>query len=175
MSDGRNDRVHELLPAAYEQVRQVAAKFLGRRYSGRTLVPTALVHEAFLKIEGYADLEVKNRTHLVALMAISMRQCLIDHVRHRASLKQGGALRRVTLDTAALAEASGSVAHVEVLEDVLSRLEKLDPDAARIVELKFFGGLTEAEVAEEMGKSKRWVGLQWAYARAWIRRELAKG
>lgn len=174
MADERNERVHELLPSAYEELKRLAGHYLRPESATQTLDPTALVHEAFLKLQGFSRLDVRGRTHLIALTAVAMRQILIDHVRARRALKRGGDWHRVTLDTAAIFESRSGASDVENVEAALAKLEVLDPQEARIVELKFFGGLTEAEIGEEMHRSERWVRLHWAHARGWMRRELAK-
>ena len=173
MAEARNTHVHQLLPEVYEELRRLAAGYL-RRDAGETLQPTVLVHEAFLKVQGLARLEVKSQTHLVALTAVAMRQILVDHVRARKALKRGGGWQRVTLDTSALLDESSSRSPIERVEEALTRLEQVDPQAGRIVELKFYGGLTEAQIASELDRSERWVRLHWSHARGWMRREMAR-
>jgi RNA polymerase sigma-70 factor (ECF subfamily) len=170
---GDDRRAHQFLPAVYDELRRLAAGYLRRPSDDRTLQPTVLVHEAFLKVQAMRRLDVKSRTHLVALAAVAMRQILVDHVRTRRALKRGGGWSRVTLDTSVITEQPAGGTQIERVEEALERLEQLDPEEARIVELKFFGGLTEAEIADEMSRSVRWVRQHWAHARGWMRREIS--
>lgn len=165
----------ELFPLVYAQLRRLAAAYLARRAAGHTLQPTALVHEAFMRMcpgeAGFAD-----RAHFIAVAATAMRQILIDHARRRGAQKRGGAQQRVTLDGQGLAgEEALSPVDVLALDAALTRLAALSPRQARVVELQFFGGLTVAEVAEVMAVSKSLVEKEWRRARAWIRGALAEG
>jgi RNA polymerase sigma factor (TIGR02999 family) len=165
--------IDRLLPAAYREVRAVAAAYLRRERPDHTLQPTALVHEAYLKLQR-AGVSPAGRAHLLALAASAMRQILVDHARARAARKRGGGWQRVTVDSAVAFSRDG-VEDVLAVHEALVRLATVDARAARVVEMRFFGGLTEVEIAEEMGISERWVREQWSHARAWLRRELANG
>jgi RNA polymerase sigma factor (TIGR02999 family) len=160
-----------LLTAVYEEVRAVAASYLKRERPDHTLQPTALVHEAYLKLQRGASAPA-SRAHLLALAASAMRQILVDHARARAAQKRGGGWERVTVDSASPIGTGGGD-DVLAVHEALARLAAIDVRAARVVELRFFGGLTEVEVAEELEISERWVREQWTHARAWLRRELA--
>ncbi len=172
-SDDRNERAHELLPAVYSELKRLAGSYLRNERAEITLEPTALVHEAFIKVQGLERLGIKGRTHLISLAAIAMRQILIDHLRTRMALKRGGDQQRISL-TLAQGLLEEPRQDLGALEAALSRYELIDPRAARVVELKFFGGLTEAEIGRVMDRSERWVRGQWALARAWLRRELER-
>ncbi len=162
--------IGSLMPAVYAEVRRVAAAYLRRERADHTLQPTALVHEAYLKLHrgGAAP---AGRVHLMALAASAMRQILVDHARARATRKRGSGWRRVAVNPE-IALSEGGVEDVLAVHGALDRLAAADPRAERVVEMRFFGGLTEAEIATEMGISERWVREQWSHARAWLRREL---
>ena len=161
----------------YRELRRVAGRYLGRERRNHTLQPTALVHEAWLRLQNERGDEWQGRTHGLALAAQAMRRLLIDHGRHQKRQKRGGGLQHVTLDE--LLKAGGtaavSVEDLMTLEAALSRLEAVDPRAAQIVILRFFSGLSVPEVAEHMGISARTVESDWTHARAWLRRELSRG
>ena len=163
--------IDRLLATVYDEVRAVAASYLKGERSDHTLQPTALVHEAYLKLQRGGSCPA-GRVHMLALAASAMRQILVDHARARATQKRGGGWERVTVDSAAPIHPNGAD-DVLAVHGALARLAALDARAARVVELRFFGGLTEAEVAEELEISERWVREQWTHARAWLRRELA--
>ena len=163
--------VDSLLPAVYQELRRLAAAYLRRERPGQTLQPTALVHEAYLRLLRDRPDRWQNRAHFCAIAAHSMRQILITQARARAALKRGGGEARVTLDEALVA-GGGTSLDLLALDDALERLATLDPDGARIVELRFFGGLTVEETAEAMAISPATVKRHWALARAWLAREL---
>ncbi len=164
--------VAHLLPDVYEELRSLAAHYLRRERPDHTLQPTALVHEAFLKLSRQSKLDVNDRTHFLAIAAGAMRQVLVDHARTHLAQKRGGGWQRITVDESIAVSASG-IEDLLALDDTLSRLAAVDTVAARIVEMRFFAGLTEVEIAEALGMSERWVRGQWAFARAWLRREMA--
>ena len=151
-----NDRqsVESLLPIVYQELRRLAASYLRRERPGQTLQPTALVHEAYLRLLKDKPGRWQNRAHFCAIAAHSMRQILIERARARNAQKRGGARHRVTLDEA------------------LERLAAIDPGQARLVELRFFGGLTVEETAEAMDISPATVKRHWTVASAWLAREL---
>lgn len=162
--------VNELLPVVYEQLRRIAASRLRGERVEHTLSPTALVHEVYLRLMGSEEVPWQNRVHFYAAAARGMRQVLIDHARRHRSDKRGGKWQRVTLDDA-LRDDSSDVDFLD-LHDALERLESLDPAGARIVELRFFAGLTLEDTANVLGLSRRKVAGDWAMARAWLSREL---
>ena len=165
LRDGRSGAVEALLPVVYDELRAMAHRRLSPGARDVTLDTTALVHEAYLRLFDPARLEWSDRRHFFSVAAIAMRQIIVDHARRRSAAKRGGAMRRVELDSTCLAvddQAEGIVA----LNDALSRLSKLDERLGRIVELRFFGGLSVEEVAEVMEMSERTVKRDWRKARA---------
>ena len=181
MTSGEADAALRLMPIVYEQLREVAASYLrqhrGNRGRGHaTLQPTILVHEAFLKLVGHDSAGWSGRAHFFAVAARAMRQILIDHVRSGLSRKRGGGVwQRVTLDPGlAPSDDAGELPLLE-LDDALLKLAALSPRQARVVELRFFGGLTVAEAGEVLGLSEATVHSDWKMARAWLSRELSGG
>jgi RNA polymerase sigma factor (TIGR02999 family) len=145
---------------------------LHRERKSHTLQPTALVHEAYLKLVGHTRVDWQGRAHFLAFAAQAMRQILVDHARRHRAEKRGGDRHRITLDDNLVVESSRNV-DLLALEDALTKLTKLDPRQAQMIELRFFGGLSIAEVAKVMGISKRSVEREWTMVRAWLRRELS--
>src|ERR671910_2118699 len=170
MADDRQS-VDSLLPLVYQELRRLAASYLRRERPGQTLQPTALVHEAYLRLMKDRPDRWQNRAHFCAIAAHSMRQILIERARARGAQKRGGAQPRVTLDEALVAGASPSIDLV-ALDQALERLEAIDPEQARLVELRFFGGLTIEETAQAMNISPATVKRHWTIAKAWLTREL---
>ncbi|MCA9515093.1 MAG: sigma-70 family RNA polymerase sigma factor [Myxococcales bacterium] len=171
MRDGDEGAHAELLPLLYDHLRALAASQLRGR-AGHTLQPTALVHEAFLKLGGQDPTQWQGRSHFVAVAATAMRQILIDHARRTKSQKRGGDWARVTLSGVDAGETAQDV-DVLALHHALERLAELDPRQARVVELRAFGGLTNAEVGEVVGLSERSVEKEWRRVKAWLARELS--
>jgi RNA polymerase sigma-70 factor (ECF subfamily) len=163
--------VDSLLPLVYQELRRLAASYLRHERPGQTLQPTALVNEAYLRLLKDRPGRWQNRAHFCAIAAHSMRQILIERARARGAQKRGGARARVTLDEALLAGGDRSIDLV-ALDEALERLASLDPEQARLVELRFFGGLTVEETADAMGISPATVKRHWTVARAWLAREL---
>jgi RNA polymerase sigma-70 factor, ECF subfamily len=168
---GKTDAIAALLPLVYGELRRVAAAYLRREKPGQTLQPTALVHEAYLRLVRDRHVTWQNRAHFCAIAAHSMRQILIEKARARKAAKRGGAWARISLDEG-VGAAPGLDLDVEALDEALSRLESFDPQRARLVELRFFGGLSIDETAEVLGVSPATVKRGWTVARAWLRREL---
>lgn len=152
----------------YDALRSLADAYLRRQSGTPTLQATALVHEVYLKLAGAR--EFADRTHFLCTAAAAMRQILVDHARARQRIKRGGELIRITLDGSELGSTSGL--DVLLLHDALDRLAKLDERQARIVELRFFVGLSVEEVAELLSLSEKTVKRDWAMARAWLQGEL---
>jgi RNA polymerase sigma factor (TIGR02999 family) len=169
---GDREALSRLLPLVYDELRRLAARQLGRERPGQTLQPTALVHEVYLRLLKDRDLAWENRAHFYGIAAQSMRQILIERARARHALKRGGHRDRVTLDENLLAAGEREV-DLLALDEALSRLAALDADQSRIVELRYFGGLSIEEVAAALGVSPATVKRHWSVARAWLRRELA--
>jgi RNA polymerase sigma factor (TIGR02999 family) len=170
MSDDRQS-VDSLLPVVYQELRRLAASYLRRERPGQTLQPTALVHEAYLRLVKDKPGRWQNRAHFCAIAAHSMRQILIERARARGAQKRGGARHRVTLDDALVAGGERSIDLI-ALDEALERLAAIDPEQARLVELRFFGGLTVEETADAMSISPATVKRHWALASAWLGREL---
>ncbi len=161
----------ELLPIVYAQLRGLAQGHFRGRAAAQTLQPTALVHEAFLKIFGERTPTFENREHFLAVAASAMRTILVDHARARASATRGGAHERVPLD-ALFVPFEESAFDVLALDESLVRLSAVSAQAALVVELRFFGGLEQTDVARVLGVSVSSVERDWRMARAWLRREL---
>ncbi len=157
---------------AYEALRGLAAAYLHEERRDHTLQPTALVHEAYLKLAN-GSASWKSQTHFQAVAANAMRQILVDHARARRTLKRGGDWLRVTLSGEAAATPGVDV-DMLALDDALCQLAELDARKARIVELRFFGGLTSAEAADEVGVSPKTAEADWYFARAWLRDRLSE-
>jgi len=156
-------------PALYETLHAIAERAM-RSERHRTLHPTDLVHEAWLKLASGRSRAYADRVHFLAVASRAMRQVLVDRARARATAKRGGDPLRVTrVDELADAEPGEDVL---ALHAALAALEAEDADAAQVVVYRFFGGMTEVETGELMGRSERWVRMQWAYARAWLRRTM---
>ncbi len=162
----------DLLPVVYEELRRLAAVRMALEKPGQTLQPTALVHEAWLQLVGPGERSWQNRAHFFGAAADAMRRILIDKARRKARLKHGGGQARVDIQDIDLAETTPDD-NVVLINEALHQLEKSDPEQARVVVLKFFGGLTNLEVAETLGVGERTVDRQWACAKArlfrWIR------
>ena len=169
MTDGADSVLSETL---YRELRGMAAAQLRRECDGHTLQPTALVHEAFLRLREQRNARGADRATLLAIAARQMRRLLVDHARARRRLKRGGGGGRVTLDTRDLA-CDEPAADVLDLHEALGRLAELSPRQAEVVTLRFFGGLTAPEAAEALGVSVRTVEGDWTFARAWLRRALS--
>jgi RNA polymerase sigma factor (TIGR02999 family) len=164
-------RVDDILPEVYAELRRVAAAYLRRERPGQTLQPTALVNEAYIRLAGQHP-RFQNRAHFCAIAANAMRQILVERARARGAQKRGGGAPRVTLNEA-LAASPGPAVDLDALDEALTRLAALDSQQARIVELRFFGGLSVEETAEALAISPATVKRHWAIARAWLARELA--
>ena len=165
----------ELLPLVYDELRRLAGKQMAGAGSGHTLQPTALVHEAYIRLVDQSRVDWRGRSHFRAYAARAMRNLLIDHARGRASAKRGGGLHRVTLVDGSVGDRELDREQLLSLHAALEKLAELDEREARVVELRYFGGLKVDEVAEVLGVSKRTVEGLWTHARAWLSRELAGG
>jgi len=161
----------ELAPAVYAELRRLAAAYMRRERHGQTLQATALVHEAYLRLAG-ATPAWSNRQHFLGIAARSMRQILVEHARARGAQKRWGGMDRVSLHES-VANPALAEAMLPALDEALTRLEQIDPEQARIVELRYFMGLDINETAAALGISPATVKRRWAMARAWLHRELS--
>jgi RNA polymerase sigma-70 factor, ECF subfamily len=167
-----------LLPDAYQELRRLAAAYLRRERPGQTLQPTALVHEAYLRLARDKPGRWQNRAHFCAIAANAMRQILVERARARGAVKRGGGQPRVTLvDDIDVATGNDGPAPIDLLalDQALTRLAELDPRQARIVELRYFGGLSLEETAEALDVAPATVKRDWTVARAFLARELDHG
>ena len=169
---GEEHASEQLLPLVYDELRRLAAARMAQEAAGQTLQPTALVHEAWLQLVGAGERNWQNRAHFFGAAADAMRRILIDKARRKARIKHGGGQSRVDIQDVDLAETTPDD-NVLIINEALQQLEQDDPQQARVVVLKFFGGLTNQEVAETLGVGERTVDRQWACAKArlfrWIR------
>lgn len=179
-SSGDQKAITELFPLVYAELRAIAAGQLQQERAGHTLQPTALVNEAFMKIVGGAAVNVSGRSHFLAVASRAMRQILVDHARGRNRVKRGGGGAKVSLDEA-ITQAADSSLHLaddgidlEALDVAMLALAERYPREARLVELRFFGGLTEPEAAQVLGISARTASLDWAFARAWLKKRFVE-
>jgi len=163
--------VEGLLPLVYAELREMAGRQLRRENPGHTLSPTALVHEAYIRLVDQTRVEWQDRAHFFAVASQAMRRVLVDHARRHRAARRGGGVRPLALDEVEipLHERAGVLV---ALDEALHRLERLDERMARVVELRFFGGLTEPEAAEVLGVAERTVRRDWVKARGWLLREL---
>lgn len=172
-TQGESDAIGRLMAVVYDDFRELAAKYLRQEPAGHTLQPTALVHEAFVRLIDQTNIDWKGRTHFLAIGAQAMRRILVDHARKRKRLKRGGSRKRITFDD----EITLSPQHDQDLlavDDLLAELQKIDPRQAKIVELRFFGGMTSAEVADYLSISKSTADREWRVVRAWLRQQLSE-
>ena len=168
LSAGDRSGAERILPLVYDELRRLAANYLRReRRPDHTLQPTALVHEAYLRLVDQSRVDWKNRAHFCALASEMMRRILVDHARRHYAQKRGGAETRIALDDAVSFPGDAGV-DVVAVDEALFDLARLDPQQSRIVELRFFGGLTLDETAEVMGVSRSTVQREWNMAKAWL-------
>ena len=168
-------KAEELMPQVYDELRRLAANYLRQERPGQTLQATALVHEAFLRLSKEKNQPWNNRTHFLAIAALSMRQILVQRARARNAEKRGGGAEKIELDESVMADhtpaATGGI-DVLALDAALEKLAALDQQQAKIVEMRYFGGMTVEEVAEALDISPATVKRHWTVARAWLHREL---
>jgi RNA polymerase sigma factor (TIGR02999 family) len=170
---GDQQALATLMPVVYDEMRRLAASYLRRERPGQTLQATALVHEVYMRLLQDAQLSWQNRAHFFGIAARSMRQILIERARARLAAKRGGDRVRVTFDPGMIVAVRDSI-DVEALDDALTRLGAQDPELARVVEVRFFGGLSIEETAEAMGMSPATVKRRWTLAKAWLARDLGR-
>ena len=165
--------VHDVAPRVYDELRRLAAAYMRRERPGQTLQPTGLVHEMYLRLAG-AGTPWQDERHFVGIAARSMRQILVERARARGAQKRWGGLDRVSLNDS-LVHATAEDAMLPALDEALDRLEQLDPEQAKIIELRYFAGLGIEEAADALAMSPATLKRRWALARAWLFRELSGG
>jgi RNA polymerase sigma-70 factor, ECF subfamily len=168
---GDSSALADVFPLIYEELRRLAGQQLRREPDGHTLSPTALVHEAYMRLLDYTRVEWAGRAHFMAVAATAMRRILVDHARGHRSLKRGGGLRRVSIDAVEL----GTEERADLLlaiDEGLERLKLVEPRQAQVVECRFFGGMTEEETAAALDISLRTVKRDWARAKSWLHRDV---
>lgn len=172
LRDGDTGALDRLFPLVYGELRRTADLLLNREFEAHTLQPTALVHEVYLKLARSGAPDAESRAHFLGIAARAMRQVLVDHARKRKAAKRGKGEAFVTLGEHADAAAPDAESML-ALDDALQRLGRLDARLAQVVELRFFGGLTEEQVAATLGVTSRTVQRDWAKARAWLHAQIA--
>lgn len=170
-SRGDRDALGQLVPAVYAELRRIAARQLARERVGHTLQPTALVHEVYLRLVDQRQVDWQNRAHFFGVAAQVMRRILVDHARRHSAGKRGDGVTCVSLDDAKDVPAASEIP-ILALDQVLDRLQKVDPDLVSIVELRAFGGLTLEEAAHVLNVSPSTAKRDWRTAKAWLNREL---
>jgi RNA polymerase sigma-70 factor (ECF subfamily) len=171
VSAGDPGAVDRLFPLVYQQLRQAADAVLRSERPGHTLQPTALVHEAYLKLVGSGAIPIRDKSHFLSIAARAMRQILVDHARRRGARKRGHGETPLPLDFP-VADSGMAIDELVALDDALERLSVQSDRLRSVVELRFFGGLNEEEIAETLGVTTRTVQRDWVRARAWLYREV---
>jgi RNA polymerase sigma factor (TIGR02999 family) len=175
IESGEPSAAEQLLPLVYNELRQLAAQKLAHERPGQTLQATALVHEVFLRLFGPTQQPSwENRNHFFGAAAEAMRRVLVEKARRKQRLKRGGGYQRVDLDDVEIA-IQGPTEDIVALDEALSKFAQLHPEKAEFVKLRYFAGLTVAEAAAALGVSSSTADRYWAYARAWLYREMADG
>jgi RNA polymerase sigma factor (TIGR02999 family) len=173
LSDGDQDALAQLIPLIYDELHRLAAFYLQRERIDHTLQTTGLVHEAYLRLVDQKEVQWKNRGHFFAVAAQAMRRILVDYARRHQAVKRGSSSPKISLEEAVAV--SNETAHeLLVIDELLNRLASIDSQGSRIVELRFFGGLTVEETAEAMDISPATVKREWSVARAWLLREISR-
>jgi RNA polymerase sigma factor (TIGR02999 family) len=172
-SDGNREALDDLLPLVYDELRRQAANYLRRERHDHTLQTTALIHEAYIKLINPREVRWQNRAHFFAIAAQTMRRVLVDYARSKLCKKRGGDPIQITLDEGVMKSDQKSI-DLLALDEALTRLAALDEQKARVVELKYFSGMTTEETAEVLGISSRTVERNWLMAKAWLNRELSR-
>ena len=174
---GSGDRqaVDRFMQLVYGELRRLAGHYMRHERVAHTLQPTALVHEAYLRLFGRGPIDWQNHSHFVCTAARAMRQLLVDHARKRARAKRGGEVNQVTLKESAIVVSDEQPEVLLALDESIARLAALDPRQAEIVEMLYFTGMTQAEAAKALGLSEITVRREWRLARAWLQKEIRKG
>jgi RNA polymerase sigma factor (TIGR02999 family) len=168
---GEAAAINELLPLVYEELRKLAAMKMAKEQPGQTLQPTALVHEAYLRLMGQEEQQWQNSRHFFSAAAEAMRRILVERARQKARQKYGGDWQRVNLDEINVATESNDETLLFV-SDALEKLAVKDPVCAELIKLRFFAGISNHQAAEMLGLSERTAKRNWAYARAWLAKEI---
>jgi RNA polymerase sigma factor (TIGR02999 family) len=172
--NGDQTALDRLMPLVYEELRRIAGHYMRDERKGHTLQTSALVNEAYLRLVDHENIAWQNRAHFFGVAAQAMRRILVDHARTRNYQKRGGGAQQVSLDEAATV-AEERAAEMIALDDALKELARMDERKSRVVELRYFGGLSVEETAEALGVSIQTVGRDWSTAKAWLLREMSKG
>lgn len=171
MKRGQKEAEERLIPLVYAELHRIAAAYLRRESSGHSLQPTALVHEAYLRLNDIKEIDWQSRSHFFAVSATIMRRILVDHARANRARKRGDGWDAVSLNEALLPSPERAP-EIIALDEALNRLARLDPRQAKVVELRFFAGMNEEETGEALGVSARTVKRDWRIAKAWLFKEL---
>ena len=173
LRDGNQDAANRLMPLIYSELRRMAGSYMQRERPGHTLQATALVNEVYMRLAGGAAVPWQSRAHFFGIAARAMREVLLDYARSHIAGKRGGKdAQKVDLDAEQLRGLSPKIENVIAIDEVLQRLERIDPRQSRLIELRFFAGLSVEEAAEVMGVSAVTIKREWRLAKAWLHREL---
>ena len=172
-SEGDSAALDQLMPLIYQELRRMARRYMGQQPTGHTLQTTALIHEAYLRLIGQGEKHWENRAHFFGVAAQAMRHILVDYARARDAAKRGGAARAVSLEEASVVS-NERAAELVALDDALAELALLSPRQSRVVELRYFGGLSVTETAEVLKISPDTVTRDWNQAKAWLYRALSR-
>lgn len=173
LTDGNREVVNQILPHIYDELRRLASSYLRKERSNHTLQPTALVHEAYMKLIDQNRVKWQNRAHFFGIAAQVMRRILMDHARKHQANKRGGEIEKLPIEEEILIVSNDKSAELLALDEALEELAKIDPDKARIVELRYFGGLSIEETAEVMEVSVPTINRHWKFAKAWLYSQVA--
>jgi len=171
---GESGAADELAPLVYKELRRIAGAFMRDERPGHTLQPTALANEAWLRLVDQSRVDWQDRVHFFRVAASLMRRVLVDHARARLAGKRGGGELRLNLDWIEVADRPEKLEQILFVDEAIERLEEVDPQQARVVEVHYFGGLSIEQTAEALGVSARTVDRDWAMAKAWLRRALSR-
>ncbi len=174
LSEGNAQMVDDILPLIYDELRRLAGNYLRRERSDHTLQPTALVHEAYIKLIDQTQVKWQNRAHFFGIAANIMRRILVDYARQHRADKRGGAAEKLPLEEEILIVSEGKSAELLALDEALENLAKIDEQKSKIVELRYFGGLSVEETAEVLGVSEVTVKRHWRMAKAWLYGQLSQ-
>jgi RNA polymerase sigma-70 factor, ECF subfamily len=175
LTDGNQEVVNQILPHIYDELRRLASSYLRRERSNHTLQPTALVHEAYMKLIDQSRVKWQNRAHFFGIAAQVMRRILMDHARKHTAEKRGGEAELLPIEEEILIVSHDKSAELIALDDALQQLSEIDERKAKIVELRYFGGLSIEETAEVLGVSVPTINREWRMAKAWLYSEIAGG